>query len=172
MRSETATVLCDAGWEDNATMGQIEFFAMAREPSNHDKGPCKGPCTRLCKKMIIGVLPSNSIVVHFNSNSCYYCSKSNGPSAIASIHCQGSGASVLENTVTANVRRSSVLAARGSKCQVSLVNKFRREYYSKDERWKGKKWRERKQLRNVVKMARGRGAQLSKKEVSVMHRIR
>jgi hypothetical protein len=41
MRSETATVLCDAGWEDNATEGRIEFFAMAREPSNRDKGPCK-----------------------------------------------------------------------------------------------------------------------------------
>jgi hypothetical protein len=71
------------------------------------------------------------------------------------------------------VRPCSLLAARGSKCQVSLVNKFRREYYGKDKRWEGKKWRERKQLiRNVVKMARGRGAQLSKKEVSVMHRIR
>jgi hypothetical protein len=70
-----------------------------------------------------------------------------------------------------------VLAARGSKCQVSPVNRYlgksRREYYSKDERWKGRKWRERKQLRNVAKMARGRGgAQLSKKEVSVMHWIR
>lgn len=56
----------------------------------------------------------NRIVVHVNPNriAAAILQKSNGPSAIASIHCQGSGANVFENIVTANIRRSSVLAAR------------------------------------------------------------